>query len=191
MNMKYKKILVAEDDEISYALIKSIFTESGVEVLWAENGLDAIRLFKENLDVDVVMMDMKMPIMNGITAAKEIKKIHPNIPIIGVSSFNNHIMKNSDESLDAYVQKPFLPNQLVDVVEKQIETHVMKLCDELLKREEKRVKEWIDNEKEALHVLSNLAKLLELTDHVNHAESLKVIAKLDEIKKILNDKIKD
>jgi len=181
--MKFRKILIAEDDETNYQLIQQIFEKTGAELLWAKNGKEAVELYSKNQDIDLILMDIKMPIMGGEMAATKIKEINPDVPIIGVSSYDKYALDISS-GLDAYVQKPFLPNQLVSV----IEGHMENLVGELLKREEDRVKQLVDNEKEALEVLSGVAELLELTDYVNKTESIKVMIKLDEIKDILNKK---
>jgi len=177
-----KKILVAEDNEINYQLIESILPEDDVNILWAKNGEEAVNLYKENLDINLILMDIQMPVMNGSTGAKKIKEINSDVPIIGVTAY--HDVLRDEVNLDDYLEKPFLAKQLVSIIDK----HVKDLCGEMLEREDERAKEWMSNETEALQVLTGVSKLLELTDYVSKSESVNVLAKLDEIKDILKKK---
>jgi two-component system, cell cycle response regulator DivK len=180
-----KKILIAEDNEINYRLIEEYLNNETLEIIWAKNGREAIDLYLENKDIDIILMDIQMPVMNGIDAAKEIKKIDSNIPIIAISAYNEISLIETD--IDAYIQKPFLPDKLFVVIEE----YMKKIYDEILKKEEERQKKWVENEKETLRVLSGVAELLEMTDRVNKAETENVMKKLGEIKDILNKKIID
>ena len=180
-----KKILIAEDNEINYRLIEQRLIGEDVKVIWAKNGREAIDLYIENKDVDIILMDIRMPVMDGIDAAKEIKKINSNIPIIGISAYDNISLLETD--IDVYIQKPFQPNKLFGIIEE----HMKKIYDEILKKEDERQKKWIENEKETLHVLSGVAELLELGDRVNKSETENVMKKLNEIKEILNKKTND
>jgi len=179
-----KKILVAEDNENNYKLIQTILPEENANIvlLWAQNGEEAVNFYKENLDIDVILMDIQMPVMNGSTAAKKIKEINSDVPIIGVTAY--HDVLRDEVNLDDYLEKPFLAKQLVSIIDK----HVKDLCGEMLEREDERAKEWMSNETEALQVLTGVSKLLELTDYVSKSESVNVLAKLDEIKDILKKK---
>lgn len=79
------KILIAEDDENSYVLIKTITQDIFRDILHAKNGLEAIDICKKHPDIKLVFMDIKMPIMNGYQASKEIRKFHPKLTIIAQS----------------------------------------------------------------------------------------------------------
>lgn len=75
-------ILVAEDDDSNFKLIKAIIHKK-YRILWAKNGADMIELFKENRDEAVaLLMDIKMPIMNGLDATKAIREMSKEVPII-------------------------------------------------------------------------------------------------------------
>ena len=176
-----KKILIAEDDETNYKLVNIILTKSNVDTLWAKNGKEAVELYEQHPDINLILMDIKMPIMNGSTAAKKIKEINQNVPIIGLSAYHD---LQDEINLDAYLQKPFIGKDLLSMIDK----HVKNLCTEMLEREEKRAKEWKENEEEALKVLNGLSKVLELTDSISVSESTKVLIELEEIKNILKKK---
>ena len=75
-------ILVAEDDDSSFKLIKAIIGKK-CEILWAKNGEDIVNLFEENRDkAEAILMDIKMPIMNGLDATVIIRKKDKELPII-------------------------------------------------------------------------------------------------------------
>lgn len=75
-------ILVAEDDESSFKLIKAIIGKK-CDILWAKNGEEMVALFKENRDkAEAILMDIKMPIMNGLDATVIIRQDNGTLPII-------------------------------------------------------------------------------------------------------------
>ncbi|RKX57758.1 MAG: hypothetical protein DRP29_07880, partial [Thermodesulfobacteriota bacterium] len=117
---KFKaKILVAEDNEINRTLIKELLKKYGVEFDIVENGLIAIDKIKKN-KYDFVLMDISMPVMDGETATKEIKKEFPNIPVIALTA---HVFPGEKERLlnlgfDDYISKPILSIDLEKVLEK-------------------------------------------------------------------------
>ncbi len=75
-------ILVAEDDDSNFKLIKAIIGKK-CEILWAKNGEDIVNLFEENRDkAEAILMDIKMPIMNGLDATVIIRKKDKELPII-------------------------------------------------------------------------------------------------------------
>ena len=107
MGNKYT-ILVAEDEDYNFKLLKYILEKEGINVLWAKNGLEAVEMFKENKNIDLVMMDIKMPVMTGIEAIVEIKQINNSIPSIAVTAYamDKDKTKCLDAGFDAYVTKP-------------------------------------------------------------------------------------
>ena len=81
------KILIAEDEEYNFTLLKLIFEREGQKILWAKNGAEAVELFRENSDIDLVLMDIKMPVMNGLDATRIIKGIRKLVPVIAVTAY--------------------------------------------------------------------------------------------------------
>ncbi|MDA3929171.1 MAG: ATP-binding protein [Prolixibacteraceae bacterium] len=76
-----KTILVAEDTESNYFFIEAFLERTKVNLIWAQDGVEAIKLFKEN-DVNLILMDIMMPEKDGYDATREIKEINPDVPII-------------------------------------------------------------------------------------------------------------
>ncbi len=75
-------ILVAEDDDSNFKLIKAIIGKK-CDIIWARNGQEAVSLYRENYDkLDAILMDIKMPIMNGLEATKMIREDNSTLPII-------------------------------------------------------------------------------------------------------------
>ncbi len=104
------KVLIAEDDEINFLFVEEILQQSRevtFEVSHVKNGLEALN-FCENNEVDLVIMDIKMPVMNGYEATTEIKKIKPGLPVIALTAFSTE--RDRDKALaygcDDFISKP-------------------------------------------------------------------------------------
>lgn len=83
-----KTILVAEDVAANYILIEAVLGLTGATVLWAQNGREALEACLDNDRINLVLMDIRMPEMNGIEATRAIKKIRKDLPIIAQTAFN-------------------------------------------------------------------------------------------------------
>lgn len=107
------KILVCDDETLIREVIREYLLMDNYEVLEASNGLDAIDVVKNN-DIDLIIMDIMMPKMDGYQAIKEIKKIK-DIPFIVLSARSEEFDKliGFDLGIDDYVTKPFSPKELV------------------------------------------------------------------------------
>jgi PAS domain S-box-containing protein len=82
-------VLVAEDEYSNYLYIKELLENCGFDVIHASNGRIAVEICRNNPAVDLVLMDIKMPVMDGNTSAKLIKEIRPEIPIIAQTAYTN------------------------------------------------------------------------------------------------------
>lgn len=112
-------ILVVEDDEISYQLVEEIFDDPDFMVLHAKNGKEALEIYQKNQNIRLVLMDIKMPVMNGFEATRELRKINPDLPIIAQSAFTMSDISNSEIQNDfsGYISKPFSKDQLLALVD--------------------------------------------------------------------------
>ena len=108
------KVLVVDDEKLIRDVIKEYAYAENYEVLEAENGLDAIEKVKQNPNIDIVIMDIMMPKLDGYSASTEIKKIH-DIPIIMLSAREEEYDKLTgfDIGIDDYITKPFSPKELI------------------------------------------------------------------------------
>nr|WP_320120593.1 PAS domain S-box protein [uncultured Marinifilum sp.] len=107
-NVEYPTILVAEDELSNYRLIEAILKRSKYKVIRAENGAEAIRMCKEIEEIDLILMDMRMPEVDGMEATIEIKKFRPNLTIIAQTAYamNGDKSKALDFGCDDYISKP-------------------------------------------------------------------------------------
>jgi PAS domain S-box-containing protein len=106
-------ILIAEDEYSNYIYLYELLEEYNVEILYAEDGEQAFYICKNTPTIDLVLMDIKMPVMNGHEAAKKIKEINPKIPIIAQTAFAlDAEIKMFKEIFDDYITKPIIQNDL-------------------------------------------------------------------------------
>ncbi len=119
-NIDELRILVAEDDEINYLYIKEIFRETGAGIIRAVNGKEAVEICLNNNNIDIVLIDIKMPVMNGYEAIKRIREFRPNLPIIAQTAFalSNEMLKAFNAGCNDYISKPFKKEQLLAMVSK-------------------------------------------------------------------------
>lgn len=104
-------VLYVEDKEVNQKIVSLMLQNAQCKTDIAANGLEAIELVEKN-QYDIILMDIQMPVMDGITATKELKKKHPNLPpIIGVSA--NALKADAryyiSQGLDDYISKPVVP----------------------------------------------------------------------------------
>lgn len=119
---KKNTILVVEDVEPSFELLKIILEKFGYKILWAKNGEEAIKQCKENSIIDLVLMDINMPKMNGYEATKAIKEFRPYLPIIAQTAYA--IAGDRKKSLlagcDDYITKPVKQMVLIEIIKKYL-----------------------------------------------------------------------
>ena len=120
-NWEDKTIVVVDDTEINFVLIKTQLRKTKAKIIWIKNGEEAIKYIREKKPVDIFLMDIRMPIMDGIQATIEIKKIAPNIPVViqTASVFGNAYEEISTSGCDDAIFKPIMPNNLIEILDKQ------------------------------------------------------------------------
>jgi hypothetical protein len=118
LNWSSKKCLVVDDNKDMLIYLNRILLDTGATIITARSGLEAIELIKEFPDIDVVLLDMQMPEMNGIEATKEIRKIRKNLPIIAQTAFVFEDDKDIilEAGCDACLIKPIRKDQLLTVM---------------------------------------------------------------------------
>ena len=80
-----QKILIVEDNFMSYKLLEVHFTRANMDLLHASDGLSAMDIFKSNPDIELVLMDIQLPGMSGLDVTKSIRKINSEIPVIATT----------------------------------------------------------------------------------------------------------
>lgn len=113
-----KTILIAEDDNINFLLIKKMLQVTEYEIIRAENGKIAVDIMNHNPHIHLILMDIKMPIMNGYEAFEEIRPLFPNLPIIAQTAHASEEDKNKALSagFTDYITKPINKEALLEMV---------------------------------------------------------------------------
>jgi len=119
------KVLIVEDDENSEIYISLIINAFSKEVLIARNGEEAIELCRNNPRIDLILMDVKMPLMNGYEATRIIRQFNKEVIIIAQTAFAFSGDKNKAlaAGCNDYVTKPINKEELREMIKK----HVSKL----------------------------------------------------------------
>jgi PAS domain S-box-containing protein len=120
--LRDRVILVAEDEEINFRLIKGMLASTGVKFIHVYNGADAVEKCKTNEVIDLVLMDLKMNVMDGFTAAGFIRNIRPELPIIAQSALA--LVGDRHRAIEAgctdYISKPLRKASLIALLEKYL-----------------------------------------------------------------------
>ncbi|MEQ3661498.1 MAG: response regulator, partial [Flavobacterium sp.] len=111
-------ILVAEDDNINYLLIEKIIKGIDCNIIRALDGLEAVDFCKNNKEIDLVLMDIRMPNLDGYEAFKQIRTFNKNIPIIAQTSysFQEELDKIKELGFNGFISKPIDKNILYDLI---------------------------------------------------------------------------
>ncbi|MEA3444342.1 MAG: response regulator [Bacteroidota bacterium] len=119
---KDKVILIVEDSETVNMYFEAALRKTGAKLLWATNGKEAIDICVDNKDINLILMDLQLPKLDGYLATVEIRKIRKDLPIIAQTA---HIFENAREkSLNAgcndFITKPIRLSVLFSIVDKYI-----------------------------------------------------------------------
>lgn len=117
LELANRTILLAEDNEINQAIVQAMLEKTQANVLVATNGKQAIALAVQTIDedkLDLVLMDIQMPEMDGIMACKQLKKTYPNLPIIALTAnvMSDDIKEYKLAGFDGYLGKPLAQAEL-------------------------------------------------------------------------------
>lgn len=117
-----KTILIAEDEPANFLFIEKIIKPTQASIIRAENGNDAYQFAIENNEIDLVLMDIYMPGMDGFEAAEKIKVQKPDLPIIAQTFYEHQIDRDKMEQapFDAFIRKPININKLLAILEKHL-----------------------------------------------------------------------
>lgn len=126
VSLKGMKILLAEDNELNMEIAKTMLEEEGIEVTTAENGQSAVNIFHNCPEgrFDAILMDIRMPVMDGISAAKTIRKLPKRdaaaIPIIAMTAdaYEEDVRRTIDAGMNAHLTKPVQPEKLFQILRK-------------------------------------------------------------------------
>ncbi len=117
-----KTILIAEDEDFNFLFLREVLTITKVNILRAKNGKEAISIFNNTSNIDLVLMDLKMPILSGFEATEEIKRTNKSIPIIAQTAYalSGDREKAIEAGCDEYISKPIEKDVLIQLIAKFI-----------------------------------------------------------------------
>ncbi|PLX22399.1 MAG: response regulator [Salinivirgaceae bacterium] len=116
------KILYVDDEPINLELFQIMY-EDDYNVLIAESGFNGLEMLRDNLDIKLVISDMKMPEMNGLEFIQKLKNDYPDLPCMMLSGYEirEDIAKAMEDGLIvSYMRKPFDNEELSDIIQKYI-----------------------------------------------------------------------
>ncbi len=121
-NWENKTIVIVEDVDFNFLLLKKQLKKTNANIIWLKNGQESVDYIKEKQKADVILMDVRMPVMNGIDATKVIKQLDNSIPIIMqtacVVGSDYEDVKSS--GCDDYIFKPIIAEELLEMINKYI-----------------------------------------------------------------------
>lgn len=119
-----KTILIAEDTEMNYIFLVEALKTTDVNILRAQNGHEAIAVFKENPEIDLILMDINMPGIDGFETTKEIKKLRKDIPVIAQTALNVEDAKEKADEVgcDDFILKPIQLKLFLSMLNKYLKS---------------------------------------------------------------------
>ena len=118
--LKDLTILVADDDELARIYIDQLLNDKCRKVLFAENGKEAVEIFQNNMEIDLILMDIKMPVLDGYSATIKIKEQNKKVIVIAQTAYA--LASDREKALaagcDDYLAKPLMKKDLFTVIEK-------------------------------------------------------------------------
>ncbi len=122
LNTNVTTVLVAEDEEYNYLYIEELLIDMDLKLIHAKDGKEAVEICKANTDINLILMDIKMPILDGHTATNQIREFRPELVIIGQSAYTleQYIEKYCENPFDDYITKPINEDELKQKLMKYI-----------------------------------------------------------------------
>jgi len=121
-DFKGKTILVADDVQVNLDLVEVFLKKTQATLLFAKNGKEALEIYKNTPAMDLVLMDIQMPVMNGYEATREIRKLNKNLPVIAFTAyvFADDKIQCLDAGCNDFVPKPMNKNLLLKTLNKYL-----------------------------------------------------------------------
>lgn len=122
---KDKVILVVEDDEVNYKFLEAVLQDTAVQILHARNGIQAVELCRSINKIDLVLMDIKMPEMDGFEATSQIRKFNTKLPIIAQTAFvlESELEKCREVGCNDWITKPIEIKVFFEKVDNFLKEH--------------------------------------------------------------------
>ncbi|MBD0723708.1 hypothetical protein B6A10_00785 [Flavobacterium sp. L1I52] len=115
-----KVILIAEDDNINFLLFQKMMKDKAYQIIRAVNGQEAVDICSHNAAIDLVLMDIKMPVLNGFEAIEQIRVFRPQLPVIAQTAYSSSEdkVKIEQAGFDDYITKPLSRERLFELMDK-------------------------------------------------------------------------
>lgn len=115
-----KTVMIVEDDQCNCLLLEEILKPTGVNIICASNGKEAVEECEENDNIELILMDIKMPVMCGLEAVEKIKKMRATIPVIAQTAyaFDRDKSMAMEKGFDDYLIKPLKEKDVIKAIEK-------------------------------------------------------------------------
>lgn len=127
-NWEDKTILVVDDKNLNYFLLKTQLRKTKANVIWIENGFNALEFVKNGNHVDLILMDVRMPVMDGIEASRLIKEIKPTLPVViqTASVMGGAFEEIATSNCDDTIFKPIDATKLIEIIANQFQKYATK-----------------------------------------------------------------
>lgn len=123
LNWSDKKILLVEDEDANHIFIAAALKRTKVDLLWAKDGREAVDMCREMDDIDLVLMDIRLPELDGYEATRQIKTFRPNLPIVAQTAYvmSNEKGKVLQAGCNDLITKPIRLKVLLSVCSKYLD----------------------------------------------------------------------
>ena len=120
--IKGKRVLLVDDNKINLLVASNLLKSFGLHVTVAQDGQNAVNLVKSSDLFDIILMDVRMPIMDGLSATKRIREFNTDLPIIALSAnaFADDIKKSKEAGMNYHISKPIDKDNLLSIIYKFI-----------------------------------------------------------------------
>ncbi|MEZ5197335.1 MAG: tetratricopeptide repeat protein [Bacteroidales bacterium] len=118
-NWQGKTIMIAEDEDSNFELLKASIYRTKIKIVRAFNGEEAVDLIRNNGKVNLILMDIRMPKMNGYEATRVIKSFKPELPVVSITAYamSEDETKSIEAGCDMYISKPIRPAKLLSIID--------------------------------------------------------------------------
>jgi len=117
-----KTILIAEDEAVSRFLFEKALKKTRANLFFVKNGVEAVEMVKENLEIDAVIMDIRLPLMDGLEATAKIKELIPEMPVIIQSAYAMQSTREEaiESGCDDFITKPIKVETLLAILHRHL-----------------------------------------------------------------------
>jgi CheY-like chemotaxis protein len=117
-----KTILIAEDEAVSRFLFEKALKKTNANLFFVKNGVEAVEMIKENTEIDAVIMDIRLPLMDGLEATTKIKELIPEMPVIIQSAYAMQSTREEalESGCDDFITKPIKVETLLAILHRHL-----------------------------------------------------------------------